>query len=87
MPYSSRCLGGVETWRVVERWGEGQSLRSGVEPQEWHGEVAEQAYHIHVWWIKIGRDTSGVKDLRPKPDQPEAQGSSARKINSHNFWL
>ena len=44
------------------------------------------ASHSHMWWIKIRRDTSGVRDPRPTPDHP-AQGSSARKISSHNFWL
>ena len=42
--------------------------------------------HIHVWWIKIGRDTLGMRDPRPRPDD-SAQGSSTRKINPHNFWL
>ena len=39
-----------------------------------------------MWWIKIGIDVSGVKDLSSTPDHP-AQGSSARKITPHNFWL
>ena len=42
--------------------------------------------HIHVWWIKIGRGTSGTKDLSPGPDHI-AQGSSTRKISPHNFCL
>ena len=42
--------------------------------------------HTHVWWIKIRRDTLGVRDRSPTPDHP-AQGSSAGKINPHNFWL
>ena len=42
--------------------------------------------HIHMWWIKIGRDTLGVSDPSPRPDGT-APSSSARKINLHNFWL
>ena len=42
--------------------------------------------HIHVWWIKIGKDTLGVNDSSPRPDRT-AQYSSARKINSHDFLL
>ena len=41
--------------------------------------------HIHVWWIKIGKDTLGVNDSSPRPDRT-AQYSSARKINPYNFW-
>ena len=40
--------------------------------------------HTHAWWIKIGRDTSEVRDPSPTPDYP-AQSSSARKISPHNF--
>ena len=43
-------------------------------------------YHIHEWWIKIMRDTSGVRDPKPKPVQPAVQGSRTRKINHCNFW-
>ena len=42
--------------------------------------------HIHVWWIKIGRDTVQVSDPSPRPDCT-AQGFSTRKINLHNFCL
>ena len=41
--------------------------------------------HIHLWRIKIRRDTSGARDPSPTQDHP-AQGSSARKISPHNFW-
>ena len=37
-------------------------------------------------WVKIRRNTSGVRDPSPRPDHP-AQGSSTRKISPHNFWL
>ena len=37
--------------------------------------------HLH---IKIGRDTFRVSDPSPRPDCA-VQGSSARKINPHNF--
>ena len=42
--------------------------------------------HIHVWWIRIGRNTIGVSDLSPRP-YGTAQGSSTRKTNPYNFWL
>ena len=52
----------------------------------WSREVVgvEQWSHIHMWWIKIRRNTLGVSDPSPKPDFT-AQGSSTRKINSQNF--
>ena len=42
--------------------------------------------HMHMWWIKIRRATSGMKDPSPRPDHT-AQGSSTRKIKPHNLWL
>ena len=36
--------------------------------------------HTHVWWIKIGRDTSWVRDPSPRPHHP-AQSSCARKLS------
>ena len=42
--------------------------------------------HIHVWRIEIQKDTLGLRDPSPRPDHI-AQGSSAGKINPHNFWL
>ena len=49
--------------------------------------VMESWPHIHVWWIKIGRDTKGgipwESDPSPWPDCT-AQSSSPRKINPHN---
>ena len=42
--------------------------------------------HIHVWWIKLRRDTLGARDSSPSPDHT-VQGSSARKISPHNFWI
>ncbi|KAF6114519.1 hypothetical protein HJG60_010500 [Phyllostomus discolor] len=56
----------------------------GTETQNtemWNGQ-----YHTYMWWIKIGRHTSGVRDPRPTPDHP-AHGSSDGKISPHNFWL
>ena len=42
--------------------------------------------HIHVWWIKLWEGY-----LRSKESQSHTrattQGSSARKISPHNFWL
>ena len=62
------------------RGGEGQR---GLELP--HGMVRWQnrCSHIHMWWIKMRRVTSGGKDLSPNPDHT-AQGSSARKKNPHN---
>ena len=42
--------------------------------------------HTHLWWIKIRRDISQLRDPSPIPDHT-APGSSARKINPYNFWL
>ena len=58
--------------RHVERWG-------GMEM--WNGGVP----YPHVV-KKIGRDTLGARDPSHIPDHP-AQGSRARMINPHNFWL
>ena len=83
-PHSSRWVGGAETWRrggKAQSRGVTQSHGSGVERQQ-NGQS-----HIHMWWIKIKREISGARDPSPKQDNPAAQGSSARKINSHNFWL
>ena len=57
----------------------------------WYREAAvqEQAWAVvphSVWWIKIRRDRLGASDPKPRPDHT-AQGSSARKIDPHNFWL
>ena len=43
-------------------------------------------FHIHMWWMKIGRDTLGASDPSPRPDHT-AHGSNAGKIKPHNFWL
>ena len=40
----------------------------------------------HVWWIKIREGYLRSKEPSPITDCP-AQGSSARKISPHNFWL
>ena len=37
---------------------------------------------VEIKW----RDISGARDPSPTPDHL-AQGSSARKISPHNFWL
>ena len=58
---------------------------SGAETLRREEQQNEQS-HIHVWWIKIRRYTLGVSDPSPSPDHT-AQGSSAKKINPHNFWL
>ena len=38
------------------------------------------------WWIKIWRDTSGVRHPSLTLDHP-VQASSTRKISPHKFWL
>ena len=68
---SSRQVAGVETWRCMERCR---------EVETWNGWS-----HTHMWWIKIGRDSLGVRDSSPTSDHT-AQGSSARKLHPHNFW-
>ena len=59
-----------------------------IHSSRWVGgaDTQNRLSHTHVWWIKIRRDTSGVRDPSPTP-YPQAQGSSARKISPHNFWL
>ena len=58
----------------------------------WHGEAAAGVMwqngwsHIQVWWINIGRDTSGVRGPSPGPDRA-AQGSSAGERKPRNLWL
>ena len=64
-------------WREVERH------RAAECVERWQNGWS----HSHVWWVKIRRDISGESDPSPKPDHPAAQGSRARKINPHNFWL
>ena len=54
--------------------------RGGRDMKTWNGWS-----HTRVV-DKIGKDTSGARDPRPTPDHP-AYGSSASKINPHNFWL
>ena len=51
--------------------------------QQWN---EHRQSHIHIWQIKIRRDTLGVSDSSPRPDHT-IQSSSARKINPRNFWL
>ena len=56
-------------------------MRRDTERQQQNGQSP-----IQVWWIKIRRVTLGVSDPSPRLDHT-AQGSSARKIDSYNFWL
>ena len=72
------------------RWVEGAETQGGkIGMETWCDKDRQQNgwSHIHMWQIKIGRDTSGVGDPSPKPDHPAVQGSSARKIKSHTFCL
>ena len=45
---------------------------------------AEWQSHNSMCWIKIGRDTSGMRYPSPIPDH-QAQGSRARKMSPYNF--
>ena len=65
----------------------GREVLRAMEPQSGMERQWNQKSNIHMWWIKIGRDTSGARDPNPKQNQPAAQGSSTRKINPYNFWL
>ena len=58
----------------------------GVKRQQWWNRHGHGLSHIHMWWIKIGRDAMGVSDPSPRPDHT-AQGSSTGNVNPHNFWL
>ena len=54
-------------------------LVGGVEMQmDWS--------QTHVWWIKIQEGWLGNEESQPHT-RPPVQGSSARKIRSHTFWL
>ena len=73
--------GGAEEQREVERYRQVKRCRTDAKKRQ------NRRSHIRMRWIKIGRDTSEGRDPSSKPDHPAAQGSSARKINPHNFWL
>ena len=71
--------------------GIGESGESGQRDEEmgvaWTGSLQQNRWsHIHMWWIKIRKDTLGASDPSPRP-YCTAQGSRARKIKPHNFWL
>ena len=42
--------------------------------------------HIHVWWVKIREGYLGREESQTHT-RPPVQGSSARKISPHNFWM
>ena len=53
----------------------------------WEGQRCRMGWsHTYIWWIKIRRDSSGVRCPNSTPGRP-AQGSSARKRSLRNFWL
>ena len=78
--------GDAETYREAQRAMESHGVAERHGDTEWCREVAEWASHIHGWWIKIRRDTSGARDPSPRTDYP-AQSSSTRTISPYNFWL
>ena len=75
-----RGTGVVEMGR--EAWSSGVMRRDGSSGCA----RADSQSHIHMWGIKVRRDTLGASDPSPRPDCT-AEGSSARKMNPHNFWL
>ena len=75
-PHSSRQVGGAES-RI---WQRGAETPCGAQRQQ------QRRFHIHVQWIKIGREILAASDPRCRPDHT-AQGSSTGKINPHNLWL
>ena len=64
----------------VQRGARGTETWSNIK-RWWDGQS-----HIHTWWLKIGRVTLVARGPSSSPDHP-AQGSRARKISPHNFWL
>ena len=64
--------------RDAELQGRGMQTQCGSKRQ-WNRQS-----HIHLWWIKFGKDVLGARDSSHRPDHA-AQGSSTRKINPHNF--
>ena len=72
-----RQVGGMETQ------GRGEETQCGADRWQWRQNRHGQS-HIHMCWIKIGRDTLGAGSPSPRPDHT-AQDSSAGKINPHNF--
>ena len=61
-PHSSRRVGGQIRgvgWRGKETW-------CGAERQQWWN--GHEWSHIHLYWIKSGRDNLGVSDPSPRPD-------------------
>ena len=64
-PLSSRWIGGAE----MQKGQRATEMQCGTEGWRLNG----QSY-IHVWWIKMGRDTLGASDASPGPDHT-AHGS------------
>ena len=46
-----------------------QKSKKGRDAETWNGQS-----HAYMWWIKIGKDNSAVRDPSPTPDHT-AQGS------------
>ena len=70
----------MEVWQL-------QNQRNHIHPDWYKGQRHGMSWsHIHVWWIKFGRDISGAKSPSPILGPP-AQGSNARKVSPHNFCL
>ena len=52
-----------------------------------HRDVEWVGPHTHLWWMKIQEEYLRNEESQPHSRLPPAQGSNARKINPHNFWL
>ena len=77
-PHSSRQVGGTE----IRNRQKGKETQCGAERQKWH---QNEPSYIHVWWIKIRRNTLEMSIPSPKPVC--SPGFQCQKINPHNFWL
>ena len=70
------------TFIQTGRRGGVTEMQCGTERHwQWNGQS-----HILMWWMKIWRDTLGMRDPSPRPDY-KAQDYSTGNINPHNFWL
>ena len=76
-PHSSRWVREAESQRLAERYGDAM----------WYGKAAVERVVTHSHVVdKIQEGYLGSKQSQPR-SHCTAQGSSARKIDPHNFWL
>ena len=73
------CQQGIKEVTFIKMGMRGRPAETRGEALRCRGtEMRNEWSHIHMRWIKIGRDNSGERDLSNTPDHP-AQGSSARR--------